>query len=82
MCLKDTTVKRLFVILNVSSHSCFYSQPTVVGIVKQYPLYRQIYEDTKYRDLNSVQLERLGLEEAPNKRYRMIELTIPIKELT
>lgn len=76
MCLKDKSIKRLYLVLNVATH-----RPSIVGVVKQYPLYRQIYEDTKDCQLNCLQMERLGLKSTASGQYKLVELEIPVKEL-
>lgn len=52
-------------------------KPTVVGVVKDYPLYCQIYEDTKNTQLNAVQITRLGFQPSPDSEMKMFELQVP-----
>jgi hypothetical protein len=51
--------------------------PAVVGVVKDYPLYRSIYEDTKYSYLNRCQIERLGFEANPDSQMKILPLEVP-----
>lgn len=76
MCVKNN-IKRLYLIMNFPIHT----RPQILGVVKQYPLYRQVYEDTKYKELNSLQLQRLGIQYVPQGQVRMFELEIPIEKL-
>lgn len=78
MCIKANAVKRLYLIMNFPLSTY---QPHVVGVVKQYPLYRHLYEDTKHTFLNESQMQRLGFIPQPNGRYRIFELDVPIEKL-
>lgn len=76
MCVKSNRVKQLYVILHMT-----VPKPQVIGVVKQYPLYRQIFEDTKYRELNVRQMECLGFNPVPQGTFRILELEIPCETL-
>jgi uncharacterized protein YqiB (DUF1249 family) len=78
MCVKSNNVRTVFLLMKFSTST---TRPNVIGIVKQYPLYKQIYEDTKYTHLNEVQLERMGFKPVPNSVVRMFKLDIPIEKL-
>lgn len=80
MCVKSNAVKRLFLVMSFP----IYKQPTVLCVVKQYPLYRQLYEDTKNRDLSVAELQRLGVKPPmamSQSTVRMIEAEIPFEKL-
>lgn len=77
MCMKSNAIKRLYLIMNFPTHS----KPQILGVVKQYPLYRQIFEDTKHHELNSVQLQRLGIQYKLQGQTRLFELEIPVEKL-
>ena len=78
MCVKSNHLKTVFLLMHFPVS---VSRPTVVGIVKQYPLYRQIYEDTKHTQLNDIQLERMGFKPIPNGVVRMFKLDVPVSPL-
>lgn len=80
MCVKSNAVKRLFLVMSFP----IYKQPTVLCVVKQYPLYRQLYEDTKNRELSMAELQRLGVKSPmamSQSTVRMIEVNVPIDQL-
>ena len=78
MCVKSNAVKRLYLILNFPPP---LQQPKVLGFVKQYPMFRQLYEETKTTEVNSVQLQRLGIPYTPQGKVKLVELVIPIDKL-
>lgn len=78
MCIKSNAVKRLYLIMNFPT---FTKQPKILGVVKQYPMYRQIFEDTKNTELNSAQLQRLGIPYTPQGPVKLFELEIPCETL-
>ena len=78
MCVKSNSLRTVYLLMNFPVN---VAKPTVVGIVKQYPLYRQIYEDTKHTHLNEVQLERMGFKPSSDGVVRMFKLDVPIDKL-
>jgi hypothetical protein len=68
MCVKTNAVRRLYIVV---------SQTQVAKVVKQYPLYRQIYEDTKNTTLNENQLAQFGLQPNTATKYRMMQVEVP-----
>lgn len=78
MCIKHGITKRLYLVMNFP----IYKQPSILCVVKQYPLYRQIYEDTKNRELTENELYVLGLKQSINPTtVRLIEVEIPFEKL-
>ena len=77
MCIKGNAVKRLYLVMSFP----MYKQPAVLCVVKQYPLYRQLYEDTKKRELSMAELQRLGVKGVNPTTVRMIEADIPFEKL-
>ncbi len=78
MCIKSNAVRRFYLVMNFP----MYRQPTVLCVVKQYPLYRQLYEDTKNRELHMGDLQTLGLKgRYEGQTVRMIELEVPFDKL-
>ena len=78
MCVKSNAVKRLYLIMNFPT---IVKEPKILGVVKQYPMYRQIFEDTKHTEVNSVQLQRLGIPYTPQGQVKIFELEIPVEKL-
>jgi hypothetical protein len=78
MCVKSNHLKTVFLLMHFPAS---VSRPTILGIVKQYPLYRQIYEDTKHTQLNGVQMERLGFQPPYDGVVRMFKLDVPLDKL-
>lgn len=66
-------------ILTITNHHL--DKPEVVGIVKQYPLYRQIFEDTKNRNINLQERVSLGIKQTQMAPLMMIEVEIPFEKL-
>ncbi len=78
MCVKSNAVKRLYLVMQFP----IYKQPTVLCAVKQHPLYRQIFENTKNRELSSNELQQLGVKPPlPSSTIRLIEVEIPFDRL-
>lgn len=78
MCVKSNAVKRLYLVMQFP----IYKQPTVLCAVKQHPLYRQIFENTKNRELSSNELQQLGVKPSINPAtVRLIEVDIPFHQL-
>lgn len=78
MCVKNIS-KQFYIVMNFPKH--FHKQPSVVGVVKQNPVYRQIFEDTKNFELHFVHLELLGIKPIPGSSMRMFALDIPLEKL-
>ncbi len=76
--MKSNAVRRFYMVMNFP----IYKQPSVLCVVKQNPLYRQIYEDTKNRELKENELHLLGLKQSiyPGT-VRLIEVEIPFEKL-
>lgn len=81
MCIKSNAVKRLYLILNIPSPSCSFANPKILGVVKQYPMFRQIYEETKNTEVNCLQLQRLGVTYTPQGKVKLLEVEIPFEKL-
>ncbi len=77
MCVKSNAVRRLYLVMNFP----IYKPPTVLRVVKQYPLYRQIYEDTKNRELSAYELQKLGVKTPNPGTVRMIDVEIPFEQM-
>lgn len=79
MCVKNS-VRRMYLILHTPSG---IQKPEVIGVVKQYPLYRQIFEDTKHRDINPIERIQLGIgiRVSTDTPLTMVELDIPFAKL-
>ncbi len=76
MCVKRDVLKQMFLVVKTPLQS---SHPLIpVGVVKAYPLYSQIFEDTKHRGyLNATQVQALGFEAKPDMEYKMVRLDVP-----
>lgn len=77
MCGKHNAIKRLFLIVQVPAKQ----EPRIVGVIKQYPLFQQMFEETKNRDLTKKEVEQLGLSTKEEGRIRLYDLSIPIHQL-
>jgi hypothetical protein len=74
MCVKQGITKRLYLVMNFSLYPKY---PSIVGVLPNHPLYRQIYEDTKNEPLTAKQMKQLEFQFPQDSLVRMYELQVP-----
>ncbi len=71
MCVKKDILKRVFVVMNVTT-----KQPQVLCVLPNRALYHQVYEDTKNRPLTKDEFDQLKVS-VKEGDWRMVPVDIP-----